>query len=109
MPLKPCLIFYFSRQLDEVSQLLLGQRTGNTTQLGAGSEDCRTQFTAEHIKTEDRLSPWLLENSSVETPRAAVALFQTDEENERLKRRIFYPGYIHTVQLPSPFSQIPAA
>lgn len=80
--LEPCLIFFLSLQLDEVSQLLLGQRTGNTTQLGAGSEDCGTQFTAEHIKTEDRLPPWLLENSSVETPRAAVTLCQTEEENE---------------------------
>lgn len=59
---------FFFLQLDEVRQLLLGQRTGNTTQLVAGSEDCRTHFTAEHIKTEDSLSPRLLENSSVETP-----------------------------------------
>lgn len=41
---------------DEVSQLLLGQRTGNTTQLKAGSEDSRTHCTAEHIKTWDSLS-----------------------------------------------------
>lgn len=40
----------------EVSQLLLGQKTGNTTELKAGSEDCRRHFTAEHIKTWDRLS-----------------------------------------------------
>lgn len=49
---------------------------------------------------------------SVETPEhgQVVTLFQRDEEKcERLKGRMFYSGYIHTVQLPSPFSQIPAA
>lgn len=53
--LKACLIFFQLGDTHEVSQLLLGQRTGNTTQLKAGSEDCRTHFTAEHIKTWDSL------------------------------------------------------
>ncbi len=53
--LKPCLIFFQLGDTHEVSQLLLGQRTGNTTQLKAGSEDCITHFTAEHVKSWDNL------------------------------------------------------
>lgn len=49
--LKPCLIFFQLGDTHEVTPLLLGQRTGNTTQLKAGSEDYRRHFTAEHIKT----------------------------------------------------------
>lgn len=92
MHLKSCLIFFFFLQLDEFSQLLLGQRTGNTAELGAGSEDCGTQFTAEHVKTEDSLSPLLLENSSVETPRRGqvVTLFQKEKENAKSRMQDYY-------------------
>lgn len=82
----PNLFFFFFFAVGSVRSVSFCLVKGQETQLSLGQEvKIAEQFTAEHIKTEDSLSGWLLENLSVETPehRKVVTLFHRDEENVR--------------------------